>query len=77
MVFAEKYIKAMEKFLREQKNITIFEETSVLAFENNGKGVRLNISTQGKPSSILAKKVALSCGRWIGKLVPEMNKLVS
>ena len=60
MVFAEKYIKAMEKFLREQKNITIFEETSVLAFENNGKGVKLNISTQGKPSSILAKKVALS-----------------
>lgn len=77
MVFAEKYIKAMEKFLRGQKNLTIFQETSVLAVENNEKGVKLSISTQGKPSSIVTKKVALSCGRWIGKLIPEMSKLVS
>lgn len=76
VVLAEKYIKAMEKFLREQKNIAIFEQTSVLSVENNEKGVRLNINTQGKTGSISAKKVALSCGRWIGKLIPEMNKLV-
>lgn len=77
VVFAEKYIKAMEKFLRGQKNVTIFEQTSVLSVENNEKGVKININSQGKSGIILTKKVALSCGRWIGKLVPEMKNLVS
>jgi len=73
---AQKYISKMAAFLRQCKQITILEETMLTGFSNNAEGVVLQISNQSGPRTIGCKKVALSCGRWIMKLVPEVKGLL-
>jgi 2-polyprenyl-6-methoxyphenol hydroxylase-like FAD-dependent oxidoreductase len=41
VVLAERYQKAVVAFLRKYKNITIFEETSIVSIENGENKVKL------------------------------------
>jgi hypothetical protein len=35
--------------------------------------VKLTARKQGEAIELQCKKASLSCGRWIGKLIPQMN----
>lgn len=54
----------------------MFENTEVVSVENNQKIVKLKLKTKEKVRQITTEKVALTVGRWIGKLVPEVSKIL-
>jgi hypothetical protein len=60
----------MKAFLVGYTNITIFEETSIISIDNTPKEVKLTANNKSNLIYINCKKVSLSCGRWIGKLIP-------
>lgn len=70
IILASKYMVCILDHLRQAKNVDIYEETQVLSLKNNAKGVSLQLRRKNEDFGIFAKKVSLSCGRWIGKLVP-------
>jgi hypothetical protein len=49
----------------------------VVSLKNNAQGVSLELKRNNNEKfNIFAKKVALSCGRWIGKLAPIVNPVL-
>ena len=67
----------MIEYLKTCKNMDIYEETELIGLENNSKGVTLKLKTKNETKNVFAKKVALTCGRWMGKLVPPLQKILS
>ena len=43
---------------------------------NNAEGVTLKVKTKEGSSTLKGKKVALTCGRWISELVPEVKGIL-
>lgn len=73
---AERYLSNAIKFLRTCTNIDLIEDTEVLAVSNVKNSVILKLKDLKTTYSITAKKVSLSCGRWIGRLVPETKTIL-
>ena len=48
-----------------------------MSLQNNSKGVILKLKEKdSKVLTVFAKKVSLSCGRWISKLVPVVSPVL-
>lgn len=78
IVMAHRYMKGLEEYLRKQKNVDIYEETEVVAINNDSKRVELKVKDKnGKIQEIFAPKVALTCGRWMFRLVPILSKVLT
>lgn len=73
---AERYMRTLIDNLKFIKNIDLYENTEVLSIVNNSKLVTLNIKTKNEVKKITATKVALTCGRWISKLVPVVERVL-
>lgn len=56
--------------------MSIFEETEVISVINTEDGVVVQANRKEGKLNLRTKKAALSCGRWISGLVPEISKLV-
>jgi glycine/D-amino acid oxidase-like deaminating enzyme len=76
IVMADNYMTSVANYLRKANNLDIYEDTVVTAVQNNPKGVTLQLKVNGQSKSITSKKVALSCGRWITELVPEVKDIL-
>ena len=76
IIMAENYMNRMVNYLRSYKNMDIYEETELVNIENTSKGVTLKLKTKNEIKTIFAKKVALTCGRWMGQLVPSLQKIL-
>ena len=76
VIMAENYMNRMINYLKSQKNMDIYEETELINIENSAKGVTLRLKTKNEMKTIFAGKVALTCGRWMGKLVPALKSIL-
>lgn len=54
----------------------MIEETEVLSINSNKNIVHLELKNKQSKYMITAKKVSLSCGRWISRLVPETKNIL-
>ena len=73
MIAADDYISKLYRYLRKQKNVDIFEDTTVKNVSNMEK----EVSVDTEKGNFRADKVLLACGRWISNLVPEMKGITT
>lgn len=76
IIHADRYMQCILEHLRKQKNMKIMENTSVNSICNQAGGVILELKTKKDTRMIFANKVALTCGRWMTKLVPALKTIL-
>lgn len=76
IIMAASYMSSVLQYLRQQKNIDLYEETQVLSIRNDASGVYIDLQRDNQKFQIFSKKVSLACGRWIGKLVPAVSPIL-
>ena len=73
---AARYMNSLIEYLRKVKNIDLFQNTQLIDIKNTSKGVTLKVKSNKEEKIIVSKKVALTCGRWIGQIVPEVKDIL-
>ena len=66
---AARYMNSLIQYLKKVKNLDLYESTELVEIKNTSKGVSLKVKSKNEVKTIMSKKVALTCGRWIGQIV--------